>query len=539
MLLELRVRELGVIADLDVVLAPGMNALTGETGAGKTLVVEALSLLLGGRADPSAVRRGAGEAIVEGRFALEGAAASDLGSDEVVLTRIVPAEGRSRSLLDGMMVPATRLGDVGGALVDIYGQREHYSLVQPAAQRQALDRFAGVDLGEVQALARRAAELQRVVDELGGDERARLRELDLLRYELEEIERAGISSAVEDEELAAEEELLAGAAALRETAVAARQLLEAGASEGGELGALSLVGDALGLLERHRQLAGLSGRLRSVLAELGDLASELRRAAEGLEQDPERLGAVRARRQLLRGLARKHGGDLAAVLEFAASARRRVEELNAADETRERLEAELEAVRAELVLAERRVGDRRRRAAPRLARSVEARFSELALPGARLRVAVPPEGIGDAVEIQLAANRGEPYVPLARAASGGELARTMLALRLVLASGPPTLVFDEVDAAIGGQAALAVGRALAELARRRQVLVVTHLAQVAAHADRQIAVAKSEQGGRTLVHARAVEGEERLAELSRMLSGHPASAAARRHAAELLASARR
>ncbi|HVC25088.1 MAG TPA: DNA repair protein RecN [Acidimicrobiales bacterium] len=528
MLVELRARELGVIADLDVVLGAGLTALTGETGAGKTLVVEALSLLVGGRADPAVVRGGADEAFVEGRFV-------DERGEELVLGRAIPASGRSRGFVGGRMATAGELADLGRSLVDLYGQHEHQSLLQQPTQRQALDRYAGVDLGPVRELRSQIAQVDARIAALGGDERSRARELDLLSFELAEIEALAITSASEDDELASEESALANAVALREAAESAYALL----SGEGRAGAADAAGEALGLLEHHLELAGPAGRLRSLLAELADTASELRRSSESFEEDPARLSTVRARRARIHALVRKHGDDLGDVLRFADDARRRVDELLAGDAAVLALAKERSELGAALDLAESAVGDSRRAAAPGLAHAVEGHFGELALARARLRVVVPDAGIGDDVELLLAANLGEPFVPLAKAASGGELARTMLALRLVLATAPPTLVFDEVDAGIGGEAALAVGRALALLARDRQVIVVTHLAQVAAHADRQIAVAKSELNGRTVTRARAVEGDERLAELSRMLSGHPGSAAAREHAAELLSGAQR
>jgi DNA repair protein RecN (Recombination protein N) len=528
MLVELHVRELGVIADLDVVIGPGLTAITGETGAGKTLVVVALALLLGGRAESAMVRASAEEALVEGRFV------DERTGEEMVLSRVVPTSGRSRGFVNGRMAPVSQLAEAGRDLVDLYGQHDHQSLLQTSTQRQALDRYAGVDLGPVRELRRRIAEIGARVETLGGDERTRARELDLLRYELGEIDALAITSSSEDDELAEEEAVLASAAELREAVTVAHELLVGDGSPG----TVDLAGEALGALERHELLAGPASRLRSVLAELEDVASGLRQSAEGFEEDPERLAAVQERRQRLHGVVRKHGERLDDVLEFAVSTRTRIDELEAADDARAALEVERAALEIELAEIEKAVGDARRAAAPRLAAAVEAHFGELALGRARLEVNVPATGIGDEVELMLAANAGEPFVPLAKAASGGELARTMLALRLVLTAAPPTLVFDEVDAGIGGEAALAVGRALAELARDRQVLVVTHLAQVAAHADRQVAVAKSEEAGRTVTRARVVDGDERLAELSRMLSGHPGSTAAREHAAELLASTR-
>ncbi len=529
MLSELRVRDLGVIADLELRLAPGLTALTGETGAGKTLVIEALALLLGGRADPVAVRAGAAEALVEGRFLL----GNDPEAAEVILARSVPASGRSRAFADGRMVPLTRLEELGAGLVDLYGQHAHQSLLRPAAQREALDRFAGVDLAPLHAARRALSEVDRRLAALGGDERARRRELDLLRFELEEIRRAQIASGGEDAELAAEEEQLAEAAALRAAATDVAALLRGDDAEG----ALGLLGSAGALLGGHAVFASARERLRALEAEIDDLASELRRASERFEEDPERLAEVRARRHLLRSLVKKHGEDLDDVLRAGRETEARIAELESTDEQRRALEDERARVLERRRAEEERVGERRRAAAGALAAAVEARLRTLALPRARLEVALAESGLADDVEILLGANPGEPALALAKVASGGELARSMLALRLVLTSAPPTLVFDEVDAGIGGEAALAVGRALAELAASHQVLVVTHLPQVAAFARQQIVVEKVEEGGRTLTRAAEVAGEARVVELSRMLSGRRESDAARRHAEELLAEA--
>jgi len=526
-LAELRVRQLGVIADLDLVLGPGLTVITGETGAGKTLVVEALALLLGGRVDAAMLRSGCEEALVEGRF---------LGHDggEVVLARALARQGRARAYLDGRMVPTAVVAELGASLVELYGQHLHQALLRPAAQRAALDRFAAVDLGPVRRLREEARANAALLAALGGDGASRERELDLLRFELAEIEQAAIASEAEDDHLALEEEALASAAALREAATAAMACL----ADDARANARDLLAASVSLVEGHAPLEAHAARLAALLAELEDAARDLRRAAEALEEDPVRLGEVRARRQLLARLARKHGGTLAGVLAAAAAHRERLGELAASEARRAALEARAAELAEALANAERAVGDQRRRAAAPLASQVQSRLHALGLAEARFAVEVG-EGIGDAVEFLLGANPGEPLQPLARVASGGELARAMLALRLVLSEGPETLVFDEVDAGIGGAAALALGGALAELAASHQVLLVTHLAQVAARADVHLVVEKVEEAGRTTASVRQVEGEDRVRELSRMLSGHPGSRAAREHASELLASLRR
>jgi DNA repair protein RecN (Recombination protein N) len=532
MLTELAIRDLGVIADLRVTLGAGMTAVTGETGAGKTMLVEAIELLVGGRADGMIVRSGAAEAWVEGRFVV--------GDEEVVLARAVPAAGRSRAYVDGRMAPVSALAEAGARLVDMHGQHAHQSLLAPAAQRAALDAFAGVDHAPLQEARRRVRDIAAALDALGGDERARAREMELLRFQLSELEAAAVTDPDEDAALEAEEDRLADVAAAREAAAVAGQALA------GDDGWSDALGAALAAVAHRPALAALEARLRTLTAEAADVAAELRAAGESMDEDPERLAAVRERRRLLRDLQRKYGDRLADVLAYAVEARARLDDLEHHAARAEALEAERTAAQAEVAVAEVGVGRRRREAAPKLGQAAQAHLRELALPHARLVVSVGGDDPGDDVAFLLAANPGEDPLPLTKVASGGELARTMLALRLVLDQAPPTLVFDEVDAGIGGEAALAVGRRLAALAATgdaadglRQVLVVTHLPQVAAFADHQVAVRKVEQDGRAVAEAGAVEGDERVAELSRMLSGHPRSSAARGHAEELLAVAAR
>ena len=529
MLVELRVRDLGVIADLDLVIGPGMTALTGETGAGKTLVVEALELLLGGRAELAMVRAGASEAVVEGRFVI--------GDREVVLSRTVPVSGRSRAYVDGRMAPVSMLAEVGDDLVDLHGQHAHQSLLRPVAQRDALDVFAGSDLEPVVRARRELAEIEGRLEELGGDPRALARTVDLLRFQVDEIAHAAISDPDEEERLVAEESVVAQVAVLKSALAGAREALAGSDDPGarGGFGASDLLGFAVSELSAHGVLSELAAPLRAAQAEVEEMARELRQRAERLEEDPERLEAIRRRLQLFAELRRKYGPSLAEVLEFERASREGLFELEAAEETREALEERRLETRALLDTAEARLGATRRGAAPKLAAAIEAHLEELALKGARLEVRIGDDPAGSEVEFLLGANPGEPPAPLAKVASGGELSRAMLATRLVLSAAPPTLVFDEVDAGVGGEAALAVGRALGALGRDHQVLVVTHLAQVAAFADQQVLVSKTESEGRTVAGARPVTGNDRVVELSRMLSGHPDSAAARKHAKELLA----
>jgi DNA repair protein RecN (Recombination protein N) len=537
MLVELRVQDLGVIEAVTLELEPGMTALTGETGAGKTLLVEALELLVGGRADPVLVRPGADQALVEGRFVV--------GEEEVILARAIATKGRSRAWIDGRMAPVSALAGVGAGLVDLHGQHAHQSLLDPATQRRSLDVFCAIDLGPLTDARAAVRGLTTELESLGGDERARAREIDLLRHQLTEIDGAGLSDPDEDESLAVTEDRLAEAGAHREAAASALAALD-GEGDGAAVrgapvsggSALDLIGAARSALSGRAPLGELARRLAALQADAADVASELRQVVETWEDDPERLAEIRTRRNLLRELTRKYGEGIAGVLAYAEEIRTRVASLESVEERAGALQTEITAAGAQLAAVEAEVGRARRRGAPDLARAVEERLRTLAMPRARLEVTVGERDPGEDVAFALGANPGEAVLPLAKVASGGELARAMLALRLVLTDAPPSIVFDEVDAGIGGEAALAVGRALAEVATRHQVLVVTHLAQVAAYAGHQIAVRKEVTGGRTTAVTEALDGEARVVELARMLSGQPGSPTARRHAEELLAQAR-
>jgi DNA repair protein RecN (Recombination protein N) len=527
MLRELHVTDLGIVDDATILLDDGMTAITGETGAGKTLLVEALELLVGERATATLVRSGASEARVEGRFV-------DDDGNEVVLARIVPEDGRSRAYVDGRLATVAELSEVGATLVDLHGQHSHQSLLAPAVQRAALDRFAGnAALEALDDLRAARADGKRIDAELaalGGDARARVREIDLLQFQIQEIGDAGIVDAGEDVTLEAEETLLGDAAAHREALTAAFTALDGDA--------LDAVGVAVGALTNRSPFAELLERLRVVQAELADLERELRLAVEGVSDDPQELERVRTRRRMLRELTRKYGDTLGDVLAYARTSSERLQELESYEVRAAELEDERAAVQERIEQAARALSEARRAAAPALAAAVTEHLDDLAMPSARVEVLVEPGPLtddgADDVAYLLAANPGEPARPLARAASGGELARAMLALRLVLTEAPPTLVFDEVDAGIGGEAGNAVGRLLGDLGARHQVLCVTHLAQVAAHADAQIVVEKREENGRTVASVTPVEGDPRLAELSRMLAGVVESSHARSHAAELL-----
>lgn len=533
MLSELHIENLGVIERVELTFGPGLTAVTGETGAGKTMLVEAIELLVGGRADMSMVRHGADEARIDGRFVTAGGV-------ERVLTRVVPADGRSRAYVDGRLATVASLGEIAADIVDLHGQHAHQSLLSTATQRAALDEFGNVDRAPLRAARARLTELDAELAALGGDGRARAREIDLLRFQVDELDAAAVADPDEDLALDAEETVLADATAHREAAAAAAAAL---GDDGGARDALS---SALGAIDGRAPFAEAATRLRDLLAELDDLVAGVRSGGESIDEAPERLAEIRERRQTLKNLRRKYGEDLASVMAFHAAAEERLRELEQFDQRAAALDEQRHvALTAERVAAEA-VGRQRRAAGPRLAAVVEAELQRLAMPHAALAVAVgdhDDDHPGDRVQFLLAANPGSPLLPLTRVASGGELARAMLALRLVLSAatigdhgtveGGRTLVFDEVDAGIGGAAAQAIGDALGQLGRGHQVLVVTHLAQVAAVAATQVSVAKTVSEGQTHTTAAPITGDERVAEIARMLSGST-TASALDHARELL-----
>jgi DNA repair protein RecN (Recombination protein N) len=539
MLVELHVVDLGIVADLNLVLGPhpGLTAITGETGAGKTLLVEAVELLVGGRADTALVRDGAEEARVEGRFVHP-----DTGR-ETVLARVLPRDGRSRAYVDGRLATAGELADVGRALVDLHGQHAHQSLLDPAVQRGALDRYAGPVALDALARYREARAAVRALDEelaaLGGDARARAREIDLLRYQVEEITAARLDDPAEDVALEAEELLLADAVAHRAALTEAYDALEGPASDA--------VGSAVAALDGRAPFVELARRLRGLQGELADVEQELRHELDRVEEDPERVDTVRARRHQLHELGRKYGSTLADVIAYGAESAARLAELERYEERAGSIEVRRTEHEAAAVAAAEALSAARREAAEPLARAIEVHLRDLAMPHAVMEVVVEPGEPGDdghdRVVYLLAPNPGESARPLARAASGGELSRAMLATRVVLSEAPPTLVFDEVDAGIGGEAGVAVGRLLQTLGSRHQVLCVTHLAQVAAFAGMQVVVEKTveqvegRREERTVASAAVLDGDARVAELSRMLAGIGDSSHARRHAAELLETA--
>lgn len=521
MIAELVVTDLGVFAQAKVNFGPGLNALTGETGAGKSLVVGAIQLLLGARADSGVVRSGAAEAVVDGRFV-------DHDGEEIVLSRAIPADGRSRAYLNGRPITASELAEVGARLVDLHGQHGHQQLLRPATQRRVLDRFAGVDLGPLHTARDRIRDIDRALGELGGDERTRVREIDLLRYQLDELDGAAITNTGEDDDLDAEESVLADAVTHTERGAAASLAL---LDDGGVSDQLQ---SAIALIAGRAPFAEVEAQLQAAAAEISEAGADLRTAVESITDDPERLAAIRERRQLLADMRRKYGETLTEVIDEHRAIAERLAELEGYEERVAALTQDRKHAEKEWAEAAARIAAQRRRAAPKLAAAVATRLHDLAMPHAVFDVVAEGEDPGDDVRFLLAANPGSPPAPMERVASGGELSRATLALRLELTAGPPTLIFDEVDAGVGGEAAIAVATSLAALADRHQILVVTHLPQVAAFADRQLVVTKEAGESSTDAAVELLDPDARVAELARMLDGRPSSDVGRQHATELL-----
>ncbi|WP_228920829.1 DNA repair protein RecN [Streptomyces sp. DH20] len=570
---EMRIRSLGVIDDAVVELSPGFTAVTGETGAGKTMVVTSLGLLLGGRADAALVRIGARNAVVEGRIAVpEGSpavvraeeAGADLDEGTLLVSRTVSAEGRSRAHLGGRSVPVGLLAELADDLVAVHGQSDQQGLLKLSRQRQALDRYAGyavaVPLGTYAEAYKRLRAVTAELEEITTRARERAQEADMLRFGLEEI-AAVEPRAGEDTELAEEAERLGHAEALASAAAVAHAALAGNPEDPEGVDAGTLVAGAQRALEAVRAhdptLAALTDRIGEIGILLRDVAGELAGYADDLDADPLRLAAVEERRAALNALTRKYGENVAEVLAWAERSAARLTALEGDDERIGELTAERDALRAELGSLAQELSEARAEAAERFAAAVTEELASLAMPHARVSfdirqtedpdgvevngrtVAYGPSGV-DEVELLLAPHPGAPPRPIAKGASGGELSRVMLAVEVVFAGTDPvpTYLFDEVDAGVGGKAAVEIGRRLARLARKAQVVVVTHLPQVAAFADRQLLVEKTSDGSVTRSGVKVLEGEDRVRELSRMLAGQEDSETARAHAEELLAAAR-
>ena len=563
MIEEISIRDLGVIGEARLPLGPGFTALTGETGAGKTMVVTALGLLLGERADSAAIRSGSAQTVVEGHWVVPATGAiadrvRDAGGDldetgdgraQLILGRSVSAEGRSRATVGGRAAPVGVLGEIGSQLVVVHGQSDQIRLRSASAQREALDRFGGAELaavlGDYAAAYHSWQEHRGELDVLIAERDRRAREAEELRIAMAEIEAAAPERG-EDERLAELAERLTNVEDLRIAATEAREAISSQDLGGGEaVDALALVDSARRSLER---MVGHDPALGAILEAataasfaLSEISGQLSSYLGTLDTDGAReLEGIQERRAALGVLMRRYGPSLDDVIDYLESGSTRLLELDSDTDRIESLGLEVEADRERLEALAARLTELRRAAAVRLEEAVSAELGALAMPDARLAVQVTEREFGmsgrDDVAILLQPHAGAEPRPLGRGASGGELSRVMLAIEVVLAASDPvpTFVFDEVDAGVGGASATEIGRRLARLAQSAQVIVVTHLAQVAAFSTNHLVVEKGTDGSVTASSIRLVHAEERTAEMARLLSGQPGSESALAHARELL-----
>jgi DNA repair protein RecN (Recombination protein N) len=562
MLRELRIENLLLIERAELRFEAGLNAITGETGAGKTVLARSLDLLLGGKPAAGIVRPGAPEAWVEGVFDLDPALREDPeladlldrlpeDADEVVIARRVSAAGRSSAFLAGRAATAPDLRELGTRLLSFYGQHESRKLTLTSVQGEILDSYAGathLELRDRYATSHRTVlAAERELRELSEREGARERDLDLLRFELAEIEELAPDPG-EYDTLTTERNRLRAVEGLREGLAEALVAVTgaAGDASGEDGGAAAAAAQAESALIRNggidAALDALAERAGSIAVELADLGAELRGSLEALEADPERLEIVETRLDALDRLLRKHGGTIETVLEHARTCAAEIERLDRADELAGELEAAVTEAREERAALAVKLTKSRRKAAPGLERAVAAELAELAMDGARLEVALEPhpDGFGatgaELVELRVATNPGMPLSSLGETASGGELSRVMLALTgLGSGSGAETMVFDEIDAGIGGKVARRVGERLRALGSEQQLICITHLPQVASLAAGHFRVEKSPEGDGTVARVERVGGDELVAEIVRMLGADTGDEAADRHARELLA----
>ena len=558
MLLELRVQNLLLIEAAELRLGPGLTVVTGETGAGKTILAHSLDLLMGGRPRAGIVRPGAPEAYVEGVFEAPGGLLDheDLADlreripegEEIVLGRRVGADGRSRAFVQGRSASAADLRELGRRLISFYGQHEHRKLTVASAQLEVLDAFCGPqhaeDTAELAAAHARATSLARELAELSERDGARERDRDLLAFELDEIDSLG-PTAAEREGLDSERDRLHGLDQLRTAAGAGADALAPVDAEAPGVAGQLAQSERQARAAQHLDpaLGQLADRLEALRLEAEDLGAELRSYLDGLDADPGRLQEVEERLDRYEHLARKHGGSVGAVLAHAESCRERLASLDNRDEALERVGADLAEARAAADQVAGRVTTARSKGAPKLAKRVQAELAELAMADASFEVQLEPRGertaMGDErAEFLIAPNPGVPASPLRDTASGGELSRSMLAIMGVSAGGGPgTLVFDEVDAGIGGKTARSVGERLSALAESRQIICITHLPQIASLADSHFRIAKEARGRVALTTVSQLAPDQVEGELVRMLGADGDDAGAREHAKSLLKAA--
>ena len=569
MLLELSITDFAIIERSIIRFEAGLNALTGETGAGKSILLDALGAVLGQRVSSDFVRTGARVARIEGAFVLDSDELSarvrpiftelgiELEDDTIIVTREVQASGRSTARVNGRLVTVAALSQLGSLLVDIHGQSDHLAILKATEQRLMLDRYAGLDAQRVAVgeAVRAWRAVRRQIEELTNDTREREQRIDLLRYQVEEIELAALEDG-EDERLTQERALLQNADRLQQDAMLALNALSSDDVDGAT-DASSLLRVAERALQDLAAVDLPSGQLAERATELvvlaEDLARDLADYLEGIQLDPTRLEEVDDRLALIQNLKRKYGGTIAEILAFGDEASRELTSLTGGAFDLESLRAEEAHLGAELARQAIALSEARQRAAVELADRIEESIAELKMGRSELEIAVrhrdDPHGLAidertvavdetgiDDVEFLIAPNAGETLRPLARIASGGETARIMLALKSILSDvdATPTLVFDEIDVGVGGRSGQVVGQKLWSLTRNHQVIVVSHLAQIAAFADHHLKIAKQDRDGRIVSTVSTIHGDERVDEIAAMLDGTPVTEASRANAVEMI-----
>jgi len=568
-LAELHIRDFAIISEINISFSPGFNAFTGETGAGKSIIIDALDLVLGGRASPDMVRTGASSSLIQAMFVLEGDVLREVSellesngldpSEELIITREISSSGRSSARINGSLVPVTLLRQLGENLVDITGQSEHLVLLRPSAQRDVLDHYAGAtDLrSEVSQLYNEIRQVQSELDALVSGQREAERRADMLRYQIEEISSADLQPG-EDEELLKRRNLLANAEKLAQLADNAYQSLYSSSTS-----AIDQLQQAQSLLEElvrfDNSLSSNLDMISEAVVAVEEASLSIRRYRDSIEFDPGMLEVVEERLDLINRLKRKYGATIEEILQYRDSAEAELSDIQNSDEKIRKLETQLENLRQQLAQKAKALSSIRSKAAKDLGRKIEQELKDLLMTNAQIEIKVgykqPSDysisidgtevGIdqtgADDIELLVSPNPGEPLKPIAKVASGGEISRIMLAIRTVLsaADNTPTLVFDEVDVGIGGRSGRIVGEKLAGLASNHQVIAITHLAQVAAYADTHFKITKVIQDNLTTTRVDKLDREGIRHELAAMLGGMPVTDRSLQSADELIDLAKR
>lgn len=554
MIEHLHIEDYAVIDKLDLELGDGLNILTGETGAGKSVIVDAINMVLGERVDSEVIRTGADKAVVEAvllvdrsPLALKALEAAGLEAEDgrIIICREIHKSGRSQCRINGRVATIALLKEITDSLVDIHGQHEHQSILRPESHIEILDNWCGDEVLSLRAeVGEKFAILRRLKDELRqlkSEEQERARNIDIYRFQIDEIEKAALSPG-EEEELLADKIRLANAERLHSMTSLA---YEAIGNRSSECCALDKLGEAVaaleGISEVDSNLQPLVESLKNALYQIEDIARELRSYRDSIEFNPARLEAIQERIDLIRALKRKYGDTEQAVIDYAQQLKSKLELLANSEERSEELVAEIERLESELTQKAKALSDLRKKGGEKFTKAIVSELVELGMPNAVFQVSQERKEIDslgiDKIEFLFSANTGEPPKPLVKIASGGEISRVMLAIKSVSATADrtPTLIFDEIDVGIGGRTAEVIGQKLDTLASKSQVICITHLPQIACRAGKHFGIEKEVSGGRTVVRVRPLTYEERVAELSRMLGGASPSPTAIQHAREMLA----